>query len=136
MFIENLISKEIINKGWSGDKKYRVSSSDGSVYLLRISPLAKHERRKREFDKMCEVAKLGIPMAAPLEFGICDGAFTPLKVISRALTPRNIFPRFPLTHSTPTDLMQEKYWQKFTHYLPRMIFPTGKIDSMQKLTAK
>ena len=77
MFIENLISKEIINKGWSGDKKYRVSSSDGSVYLLRISPLAKHERRKREFDKMCEVAKLGIPMAAPLEFGICDeGVYT------------------------------------------------------------
>ena len=77
MFIENLISKEIINKGWSGDKKYRVSSSDGSVYLLRISPLAKHERRKREFDKMCEVAKLGIPMAAPLEFGICgEGVYT------------------------------------------------------------
>ena len=77
MFIDNLISKEIINKGWSGDKKYRVSSSDESIYLLRISPLEKHDRRKREFDRMCEVAKLGIPMATPIEFGICDeGVYT------------------------------------------------------------
>lgn len=77
MIIDSTIQKEPIGKGWSGDKKYRVTTADGSSYLLRISPIEKQSRRKREFEKMREVAALGIPMAQPLELGTCDeGVYT------------------------------------------------------------
>ena len=74
---QKIISRMSIEKGWSGDRKYCAITTDGSKYLLRISPMEKHDRRKREFDKMCEVAALGIPLAQPVEFGVCDeGVYT------------------------------------------------------------
>ena len=74
---QKIISRMTIEKGWSGDRKYCAITTDGSKYLLRISLMEKHDRRKREFDKMCEVAALGIPMAQPVEFGVCDeGVYT------------------------------------------------------------
>lgn len=74
---DTIVTREPIEKGWSGDRKYCVTTADGNKYMLRISPLEKHDRRKREFDKMCEVAALGIPMAQPVEFSVCDeGVYT------------------------------------------------------------
>lgn len=62
-------SKELINKGWSGDLKYKVTAADGKTYLYRVSPAEQYERKKREFEYMQRVAKLGIPMCLPIEFG-------------------------------------------------------------------
>lgn len=74
---QKIISRRPIEKGWSGDLKYCATTADGGKYLLRISPLGKHDRRKRGFDRMCEVAALGFPMAQPVEFGVCDeGVYT------------------------------------------------------------
>ena len=74
---QDIIARKPIEKGWSGDRKYCATTADGSKYLLRLSPLEKHDRRKREFDKMCEVAALAIPMAQPVEFGVCaEGVYT------------------------------------------------------------
>lgn len=72
---QDIIGGKPIEKGWSGDRKYCATTADGSKYLLRLSPLEKHDRRKREFDKMCEVAALSIPMAQPVEFGVCAEGF-------------------------------------------------------------
>ena len=73
----DFITKEPINKGWSGDKKYSITTQSGEKYLLRISPPEKQERRKRGFSKICEVAAIGIPMAKPIEIGVCDeGVYT------------------------------------------------------------
>ena len=73
MHIYNKIAKRIpIDKGWSGDQKFRVTGNDGQTYLLRIAPMEKFDRKRREFDKMHEVAQLGIPMCLPLEFGTCE----------------------------------------------------------------
>ena len=74
---QDIIGGKPIEKGWSGDRKYCATTADGSKYLLRLSPLEKHDRRKRKFDKMCEVAALAIPMAQPVEFGVCaEGVYT------------------------------------------------------------
>ena len=35
------ITKELINKGWSNDIEYCVTSEDGMKYLLRITPNGK-----------------------------------------------------------------------------------------------
>lgn len=73
----SIISRTPINKGWSGDQKYCAASTDGKKYLLRISSIDRLERKRREYEKMCEVAELGIPMCLPVEFGTCEeGAYS------------------------------------------------------------
>ena len=49
----NFITKEPINKGWSCDKKYCVTTADGTKYLLRVTPFEKSANR--EYDS-CHVA--------------------------------------------------------------------------------
>ena len=72
MLLEEIVSKTPIEKGWSGDQKYCAVTADGRKYLLRISSVDRLERKRREFEKMQEVAQLGIPMCLPLEFGTCE----------------------------------------------------------------
>ena len=69
---QTIVRKTAIEKGWSEDQKFRVQASDGQKYLLRISPLERLERKKREFDRMMQVAELKIPMCKPVEFGTCE----------------------------------------------------------------
>ncbi|HKM34772.1 MAG TPA: phosphotransferase [Lachnospiraceae bacterium] len=68
----NIISKEPINKGWSCDKKYCVTTADGIKYLLRVSPEEKSTNRAEMFRMQNEVAALGVPMCKPVEFGRCE----------------------------------------------------------------
>ncbi len=69
----NIVSKTPIDKGWSGDHKYCAVTADGQKYLLRIASVDRLERKRREFEKMGEVAALSIPMCLPIEFGILAG---------------------------------------------------------------
>lgn len=69
---QEIVSRNPIEKGWSGDKKYCAQTEDGTKYLLRISPMERLERKRREYQRMQEVARLGIPMCLPVEFGICE----------------------------------------------------------------
>lgn len=66
------ISKELIQKGWSGDKKYCAIDERGNKFLLRVSPIEQYERKKSEFELMQQVASLDVPMCEPLEFGTSD----------------------------------------------------------------
>lgn len=77
MLIDKLVEFEEINKGWSGDKKYRVTDNSGSKYLLRVSDSAEYERKKLENEYMNRVAQLGLPICKPVEFGLCEsGAYS------------------------------------------------------------
>ena len=74
---QNIISRSPIDKGWSGDQKYCAVTTDGIKYLLRISYIERLERKRREYEKMSEVAQLGIPMCLPVEFGTSEeGAYS------------------------------------------------------------
>ena len=70
--MKNYVSRTLIDKGWSGDKKYCVTDEQGNRYLLRISPPERKERVFRTFARMQNVMQLGIPMCAPIEIGECD----------------------------------------------------------------
>jgi aminoglycoside phosphotransferase (APT) family kinase protein len=72
MIYSTIIRKEPIHKGWSGDRKYCAQDASGKKMLLRISEIAQEDKKKRQFLRMQELAKLQIPMCLPLEFGICD----------------------------------------------------------------
>ena len=77
MLFDTITSLVLVDKGWSGDKKYCATTVDGTKYLLRVAPMEKLERKRLEFERMKTVAVLGIPMCMPLEFGICaDGAYS------------------------------------------------------------
>ena len=69
---ESIVSRTPIENGWSGDRKYRVTTVGGDTYLLRLSTIDRLERKQREFEKTEEVAALGIPMCLPVEFGISE----------------------------------------------------------------
>ena len=69
MLYDEIIRREPVDKGWSGDKKYHVWTEAGT-YLLRVSPMEKARRREAEFLRMKTVAALGIPMCDPVEFSI------------------------------------------------------------------
>lgn len=68
----NFTSIEPIEKGWSGDKKYKVTGADSDTYLLRVSPIERVEERRELFGILQELAELDIPMCKPVEFGVCD----------------------------------------------------------------
>ena len=70
--MNRFISKELIEKGWSGDKKYCATDEAGKNFLLRVSPIEEYDRKKNEFELMCQVAALNIPMCLPIEFGVSE----------------------------------------------------------------
>lgn len=77
MLYETIIRREPIEKGWSGDRKYRAEDARGNTWLLRISPPERYERRAAEFLRNQAVAALDIPMCRSLEFGRCsEGVYT------------------------------------------------------------
>ena len=73
MRIYDQIERRIaIDKGWSGDRKFKLITNQGGSYLLRISPEEKWERLLDSFSKMQWLAEQGIPMCRPVEIGRCD----------------------------------------------------------------
>ena len=77
MIYDLIIHRQPIDKGWSGDQKYCAVTADGSKYLLRVSSIDRLDRKRREYEKMREVAQLDIPMCLPVEFGTSEeGAYS------------------------------------------------------------
>lgn len=76
MLYEKITGKIPIEKGWSGDTKFRVTI-DGEYYLLRISSPEKQERVQAVFQRMCAASALGVSMCQPIAYGLCDeGVYT------------------------------------------------------------
>jgi aminoglycoside phosphotransferase (APT) family kinase protein len=88
-------SKELINKGWSGDKKYCVTSDNGTKYLLRQSPAKQYERKKTEFAMMKRVASLGVPMCRPVTFGTCEDGVYSLQSWIEGVEAEEVIPTLP-----------------------------------------
>ncbi|MCH5324395.1 MAG: phosphotransferase [Eubacterium sp.] len=71
MLLSSFSSLTPVTKGWSSDKKY-FAVRGGNEYLLRLSPMEQYDRKKQEFQYMQRAARLGIPMAMPMGFGVCE----------------------------------------------------------------
>ena len=64
-----------VNKGWSDDIKYRVTTGNGEVCLLRLADASQYEAKKKEYEIIRKYASLGFPMSQPLGFGMtADGS--------------------------------------------------------------
>lgn len=71
-----------INKGWSGDRKYRLEDRTGRVFTLRLGQSGQYERKSQEFAWMQKVFDLGVPMPQPLEFGLSLDGSSPYLILS------------------------------------------------------
>ena len=63
---------EPVNKGWSSDKKYRITTKDGKALLLRIAEASAYEAKKKEYEIICKYAEQGFEMSKPIDFGLCN----------------------------------------------------------------
>lgn len=63
------VSKTLIDKGWSGDKKYMAVTKDGEKFLYRVSGKETFPVKKAEFEMMKKLQPLSLPMCMPVEFG-------------------------------------------------------------------
>lgn len=73
---------EPINKGVSGDNKYCVETAQGERFLLRISDVKLHDRKKTMYDMMERVASLGVSMSLPVDFGVCNNGENVYQLLS------------------------------------------------------
>lgn len=73
--IENYSDWETVQKltkGWSADEKYRITTKQGEMLLLRLSSIDKYDEKKKEYDIITKYAQSGISMSMPIAFGICN----------------------------------------------------------------
>lgn len=69
----NWESVELVSKGYSTDKKYKVITKSGEELLLRIADVSVYEQKQKEYDIICKYAKLGFEMSRPIGCGLCNG---------------------------------------------------------------
>ena len=67
---DTFVKIEPINKGKSGDKKYRIETAAGEKLLLRVSDAGKLERKKIEYGMLKRASALDINLSVPVDFGI------------------------------------------------------------------
>lgn len=66
------VSVQDVRAGWSDDRKYRVTTHDGTTYLLRTSSPDRAAHRRMVFSAMSQVDRLGVPICRPVELGTLD----------------------------------------------------------------
>ena len=63
---------EKIEKGWSSDSKYLITTQEGKLLSLRISNIEQYDAKKKEYAIIQKYSELGFPMSLPIDFGICN----------------------------------------------------------------
>ena len=77
---ESIVSRTPVDRGWSGDRKFKAVTADGTAYFLRISPMRKYENLRLQFSHMEQAQALGVRLCGPVELGVCDeGVYTLLQ---------------------------------------------------------
>lgn len=62
-----------VEKGWSGDLKFQTAGPDGEKLLLRLSPGAQVEQKRREFEMMRACEAVGVVLCSPRAFSVENG---------------------------------------------------------------
>lgn len=66
--MREFICKVPIEKGWSSDKKYCVTTAAGEKFLLRVSAKERSENRKALYHLLQQVQALSVPMNEAVDF--------------------------------------------------------------------
>jgi hypothetical protein len=63
---------DLVDKGWSGDKKYHITTEDNCQLLLRVSDISAFNWKKEEYKVMKMLDSCNILMSRPIDFGVCN----------------------------------------------------------------
>ena len=64
-----------ITKGMSGDRKYYIETIESRKLLLRITEASHYETKKKDYEFLLCLNKVGLPVPEAVDFGLCeDGA--------------------------------------------------------------
>ncbi len=132
MLYERIIKRDPIHKGWSVDKKFKVTLDDGRAYLLRISPTEKYENRRRLFVMQKKVEELEVPMCRAVEFGVCDEGVYSLQTWIKGEDAETAIPKLPLKEQYALGLRAGRMIRKI-HSIPA---PDGLPDWGEKFSNK
>lgn len=132
MIYERIVSRSSIDKGWSGDQKYCVTIDDGTKYLLRVSPQAQLERRRAAFERLRQVAALGISMCCPVEFGACGEGVYSIQSWIDGVDAEEVIPTLPDRKQYAYGLDAGKILAQI-HSIPA---PAGGPDWAERFNAK
>ena len=134
--MQDYISKEIIDKGWSSDKKYCVTDENGTRYLLRISDIAQHDTKQSEFNMMKQVASLGVPMCQPIEFGTCEEGVYSIQSWIDGEDAEQVISGYSDTEQYVYGLEAGHILRKIHSYLLRRLKKTGKSGLIERWTIR
>lgn len=70
---DQIVRQEAIHKGWSDDRKYKVTMEDGQTYLLRLSAGQQRERKGLEFEAIRQLSHLQWLTVRPIQLGSHEG---------------------------------------------------------------
>ena len=147
------VSKQLIDRGWSADKKYCAVTSDGERYLLRVASEDKREKFAALFEMQRRVDRLGVPTCTPVEFGSCDrGVYTVYRWVDGD-DANEVLPGLPLSeqydygvesgrllriiHSIPAPVTQPDWETRFNTKIDRKIAQYGdcpiKFDGAEQI---
>ena len=117
MIYGKIRTRQLIDKGWSGDQKYRVTTEDGETYLLRVTPPERAEHFRRCCLHMEAAAKLGVPMCRPLECGECPEGTYAIHSWVDGEDAENVIPTLPEEKQYAYGLEAGRILKRF-HTLP------------------
>jgi len=61
----------LLDKGWSNDTKYVITTKTEDQRLLRISAGSEYLRKAEEYQVLVRLSKLNLPISRPIDFGYC-----------------------------------------------------------------
>lgn len=68
----NWTTIQVINKGWSIDKKYYIKTIEETELLLRTTDISQYEIKKREYEELKLLSTMDLLISGPVDFGICN----------------------------------------------------------------
>ena len=128
----DFVSREFIDKGWSCDRKYRVTTAEGEKYLLRITPHDKSASREAMYRMQQRVAALGVPMCRPVDFGSCEEGVYMLHTWIDGSDAENVIPAMPHARQYAYGLEAGRILRKI-HAIPA---PADQPDWERRFNAK
>ena len=123
---------ESIERGWSGDRKYKVKDSKGGEYFLRLVGREKGDRLREIFRLEEDLHKRGLPIPRPIEVGETEDSFY---ILESWIDGRSAEEEIPLLASTDQFNygLEAGNILRLIHTLP---VPTGLSSWQQRFNAK
>ena len=132
MLYNSIVHRQPIDKGWSGDKKYCVTTTDGTKYLLRITSPEHAHRFHLGYLRMQEAAALDVSMCLPVEFGQCPEGTYAIHSWVEGVDAEEYIPTLPVEKQYAYGLDAGRILRKL-HTLPA---PTDATPWSERFNAK